>query len=212
MDPITRYIPLLLVISCAVIAGCTEPNEEAAAETTTVFMPEAVTLREDPGSELKELVDEQLVFIDSKGTEWVAPMGTLTDGASVPRLALAITDGRFDKEFLKAAIVHDAYSQSDNASRTPDQYQQRPWKAVHRMFYEAALAGGTSPEKARLMFAAIWLAGPRWNDPEGDLSEVPDEVLQEEFERCQEWMEENDPSIDEVVEWMEKNEAALKGQ
>jgi len=59
--------------------------------------PKEITLREVPDSDLKELVDNNLVFVDKMGTEWIAPKGTVADGASVPRLALWITDGRFAK-------------------------------------------------------------------------------------------------------------------
>jgi len=141
--------------------------------------------------------------------EWIAPKGTLTDGASVPRLALWVTDGRFDPGFLKAAVIHDAYCQADNKDRCPEQYQQRPWKQVHRMFYEACLAGGTSPSTARIMFAAVWLAGPRWNDPERNLDGVPDEVILAEFEACKKWIEKKDPTVDEIEEWMDKREEKL---
>ena len=30
------------------------------------------------------------------------------------------------------------------------------------MFYEGLLAGGTSTARAQLMYAAVWLGGPRW--------------------------------------------------
>ena len=77
------------------------------------------------------------------------------------------------------------------------------------MLHEAALAGGTSPVVARMMYAAVWLGGPRWDDPERDLSGVSQRALRAEFARCVEWMERVDPSIDEVEAWMEQREAAL---
>jgi protein-S-isoprenylcysteine O-methyltransferase Ste14 len=204
---ILAAVLIALTFSMMINGGGKDAGKPAI--TGTGFIPEAITLRETPSSDLKELVDEQLIFLDSAGVEWIAPHGTLTDGASVPRLALWVTDGRFDNEFLKAAVIHDAYCQSDNETRCPDQYQTRPWKAVHRMFYEACLAGGTSPAKARIMFAAVWLGGPRWNDPERNLDQVPDEVLQAEFEACKKWMEEKDPTVEEVEAWMEKREKKL---
>ena len=118
---------------------------------------------------------------------------------SVPRLALPVTGGRFEEEFLKAAVLHDAYASDDNRERCPDQYHKRPWKDVHRMFYEACIAGGTSKTKATIMFAAVWLAGDRWDEPASmSLDQVSDEALQAEFEMCKEWIEQNDPTIQEV--------------
>ena len=79
------------------------------------------------------------MFVDAMGHAWTAQLGTLTDGASVPRAALPVTNGRFDQRFLKAAVVHDAYCQEDN--KDGPSYQTMPWRAVHKMFHEACLAG-----------------------------------------------------------------------
>lgn len=219
----------MAMIGC-VLVGCTvgdpieaPPAAEApaagapAAEAPTAevskvgFTPEAIALREVPDSDLKELVDERLVFVDSAGVEWVAPRGTRTDGASVPRLALPVTDGRFDRAFLKAAVIHDAYCQSDNEVFCPDQYRSRKWRAVHRMFYEASIAGGASEKVALVMFAAVWLGGPRWDDPEHSLDEVPDELLEAELAACREWIGRENPTVEEVEDWMDRREPALRG-
>lgn len=200
---------LMTTIMIWTLMACGKLFPEPGEEKSSGFFPEEITLKEKSQSNLKELMDDQLVFVDSAGVEWIAPKGTLTDGASVPRLALWVTDGRFDPGFLKAAVIHDAYCQADNKDRCPEQYQQRPWKQVHRMFYEACLAGGTSPSTARIMFAAVWLAGPRWNDPERNLDGIPDEVILAEFEACKKWIEKKDPTVDEIEEWMDKREKKL---
>jgi hypothetical protein len=187
------------------------PDPQANFEGPS-FLPEIITLREILHSELKELVDEELIFIDGQGLEWKAPQGTLTDGASVPRLALWVTDGRFDRGFLKAAVIHDAYCQSDNAERCPEQYKKRPWKDVHRMFYEACLAGGTDPMRAKLMFAAVWMGGPRWNDPDNNLDHIPQASLMETYEQCRQWIELEDPSVEEIELWIEEQEVILRMQ
>ena len=181
----------------------------ASLDLNTGFTPSEVTLKEVKGKYLKELVDEQLVFVDSSGEKWIAPKGTLTDGASVPRLALWMTDGRFSEEFLKAAVIHDAYCQTENIERCPDQYRKKPWELVHRMFYEACLAGGTSESKAEIMFAAVWLAGPRWDDPMRNLDHIPEDILVQEFETCKKWIEKKNPSVDEIEAWMNKRELVL---
>ncbi|HLT48118.1 MAG TPA: DUF1353 domain-containing protein [Rubricoccaceae bacterium] len=190
----------------AAVAGC---GGDYPTAPTVGFDPAVVTLREVAGTGFKELVDERLVFVDSAGVAWIAPKGTLTDGASVPRLALWLTDGRYDDGFLKAAVIHDAYCQVDNRDRCPAQYRTRPWRDVHRMFYEAALAGGTPPTLARIMYAAVWLGGPRWDDPARSLDHVPDDALRAVFEDCKRWIEANDPTVEEVEAWMEKRERQL---
>lgn len=101
-----------------------------------------------------------LGFVDSNGQDWVAPAGTYTDGATIPGLAAALLGGPRNPRYVAAAAVHDAYCGVVN--RDGPVYQTRPWPEVHRMFYEGLLAGGTSTARAQLMYAAVWLGGPRW--------------------------------------------------
>lgn len=171
------------------------------------FKPNRISLIEQ--GDLKELLDAKLTFVDSAGLRWVAPQGTLTDGATVPRLVLPITDGRWDASFLKAAVVHDAYCQEENKSRTPEQYQSRPWPTVHRMFFEAMIAGGTDPSLAKLMYAAVWLAGPRWNDAQRDLGDLPAGMLMRGFSGTKTWIERYDPSISEIEAHFNSREPVL---
>lgn len=208
-----KDVILVMVMALAVwtITGSGCSKSEPPPKPGGGFTPELITLKEVPGSDLKELDDEKLVFVDAAGVEWLAPKGTLTDGISVPRLLLWLTDGRFAKESLKAAVVHDAHSQSDNETRTPDQYRTKPWKAVHRMFYEACIAGGTSPLRAKILFAGVWLGGPRWDDPDRNLDQISDDALRTEFEACEVWIGANDPTIEEIETWMDKREQRLFG-
>lgn len=201
----STMVIVLLSFVITLLVNCSP--DEGSESPKTGFTPINVTLKE--AGDLKELVDEKLVFVDSMGVEWVAPKGTLTDGASVPRLALWLSDGRFESEFLKAAIIHDAYCQSENEERTPNQFKKRSWQNVHRMFYEACLAGGTSPLKARIMFAAVWLGGPRWDAQERSLDHVSEEKLKAEFDYCKKWISTTNPSVAEIEAWMTDREQAL---
>ena len=180
------------------------------------FTPRAVTLREAPGTGMKELREVPLRFTDAAGVPWTAPVGTLTDGASVPRAALWVGGDRFDEAVLKAAILHDAYCQRENADRCPEQYRTRRWEEVHRMFHEALLAGGTAPRKANTLFAAVWLAGPTWPPPQGpDLSApriadvVPPDRLAAEFDRCRAFIDREDPTREQLEDWMTARAVAL---
>jgi len=183
------------------LAGC-EGNRKGT------FSPAEVTLKTQ--GDMKELQDELLTFRDSHGVEWVAPKGTLTDGASVPRLVLPLTDDRFSREFLKAAVVHDAYCQEENKTRTPKQFHARPWKQVHRMFYEAMIADGTSEVKAKIMLAAVWLAGPRWDEAGGQRLEIPPDPLTRGFIGSKQWIEVNNPTVDQIVADMDRREPLLR--
>jgi hypothetical protein len=205
-----------LVLMGAVTCGCTDTKPpdvkvEPAKPSAAHFEPTAIAMKEVPENSAKELLDESLTFVDSRGVRWTAPKGTWTDGASVPRLLLPITDDRFAAVFLKAAVVHDAYCQDFNEGRCPAQFRKKPWKDVHNMFYEACLAGGTDPLTAKLMFAGVWLSGPRWDDPASPLQQVPDETVTIAFSGCKDWIEKNDPKIEEIVADVHERENLAAG-
>jgi hypothetical protein len=97
-------------------------------------------------------------FIDSKGYSWKAPVGTKTDGASIPQIAWSIIGQPLDYRWRGAALVHDAYCGEDNKAGSA--YGTAKCLAIHHMFYEACLAGGTPLITAKLMYAAVWMFGP----------------------------------------------------
>ena len=117
---VTRKL-LVVICTVALLAGCGKKEDSSLDGKDDVsgvsFTPEKITLKEVEfdGLELMELEDDSLTFHGPDGVDWVAPKKTLTDGATVPRLALWVTDGRFDSKFLKAAIIHDAFCQTFNS-------------------------------------------------------------------------------------------------
>lgn len=114
-----------------------------------------------PGQEYRyQRMVRELGFVDSNGQDWVAPPGTWTDGATIPGFATAFVGGPRNPRYVAAAAVHDAYCGVVNADGPV--YHSRPWAEVHRMFYEGLLVGGTPVARAQLMYAAVWLGGPRW--------------------------------------------------
>lgn len=171
------------------------------------FIPDAITLKEVPTTGLMALVEEDLVFVDTKGYAWTAQVGTLTDGASVPRAALPVTNGRFDQRFLKAAVVHDAYCQEDN--KDGPTYQTKPWRTVHKMFHEGCLAGGTPKITAKLMYNAVLWFGPRWDEPEKALERIPEADRRAGFAASKRWVEETDPSVEAIEEDVENREQTI---
>lgn len=94
----------------------------------------------------------QVRFVDSKNVTWVAPKGTWVDGASIPQFAWSLVGGPLDGPYRDASIIHDVYCES----------RSRPWKQVHRVFYEGLLARDVPMEKALTMYAAVMKYGPRW--------------------------------------------------
>ncbi|EAQ04891.1 hypothetical protein OB2597_06395 [Pseudooceanicola batsensis HTCC2597] len=102
----------------------------------------------------------ELNFVDATGQLWVAPEGTLTDGASIPPAFVAVVGRPTSAPFAKAAAVHDSYCGVGNEGTT--YFHTRPWRDTHRMFYEALRVGGTPERRAKTMYAAVYMGGPRW--------------------------------------------------
>jgi hypothetical protein len=95
---------------------------------------------------------EDFSYVDPDGLVWNAPKGLVTDGASIPKLAWSLIGGPFEGQYRDAAVVHDAAC--DRKDRT--------WEAVHEMFYRAMLTSHVDLTKAKIMYAAVYHFGPRW--------------------------------------------------
>lgn len=93
------------------------------------------------------------VYIDPRGKSWTAPKGAVVDGASIPKVFWSLVGGPWDDKYREASVVHDYYCDT----------RSEPWKEVHRAFYEAMLANGVDSTKAKIMYAAVYRFGPRWN-------------------------------------------------
>lgn len=91
-------------------------------------------------------------FVDSKGQHWDVPPGYVTNGASIPWGLWNIIGGPYDGPYRDAAVIHDYYCEK----------KLRTWEETHLMYYEAALARGTSDSVASTMYAGLRLGGPRW--------------------------------------------------
>jgi Protein of unknown function (DUF1353) len=93
-------------------------------------------------------------FIDATTTKWSVPKGAIIDGASIPRILWSVTGGPYEGRYRNASVVHDWYCD----------VRTRPWRKVHRMFFEAMLVSGVPSAGARIMYAAVHYAGPRWTE------------------------------------------------
>lgn len=99
-----------------------------------------------------------LVWQASKWIEGSPPetkSGT-TDGASIPWWAEPIIGNPYSDEYLRAAVLHDHYCYDEN--------HVRGWRQTHRMFHDALLAMNVPGVKAGIMYAAVYVGGPKWMD------------------------------------------------
>ncbi|MDX8535185.1 DUF1353 domain-containing protein [Mesorhizobium sp. VK25A] len=99
-------------------------------------------------------LDETFHYVDSKGGDWEAQKDDKTDGASIPDWAQRIVGYPFDPSFIRAAVIHDHYCDR----------HVRSMLQTHWVFYDGLLASHVSPAKAKIMYAAILIGGPKWID------------------------------------------------
>jgi hypothetical protein len=92
-------------------------------------------------------------YIDPGSKRWDVPDGAIVDGASIPRTLWTLIGGPFEGKYRNASIVHDWFCDR----------RTRPWKQVHRMFFDAMITSGVSGQKARLLYAGVYFGGPRWS-------------------------------------------------
>lgn len=100
--------------------------------------------------EMKILQD--FSFIDSNSVAWVCKAGSIVDGASIPRLFWKIIGPPLVGSYRRASVIHDVYCKS----------KARKASETHKVFYEMMLADGVPVNKAKLMYLAVKLAGPKW--------------------------------------------------
>jgi hypothetical protein len=99
-------------------------------------------------------LDETFGYVDSQGTGWEAQKNDKTDGASIPSWAQPFIGLPFDPDFIRAAVIHDHYCDR----------HVRPMLQTHWVFYDALRTSNVSSSKAKIMYAAILIGGPKWID------------------------------------------------
>ncbi|MDH0143320.1 DUF1353 domain-containing protein [Aquipseudomonas alcaligenes] len=120
------------------------------------------------------LKDFQYVGPDS--VVWLAPQGSVVNGASIPRFAWSIIGGPFEGRYRKASVIHDVACDEKSKS----------WRDTHRAFYNAMLAEGNDPIKSKIMYAAVYHFGPRWGvDRSYWFSSIPARRLDDRINQLQ---------------------------
>ena len=122
------------------------------SQTPNTFVGELILKDVDSKGTEWELVNP-FGYVDPQGTRWQADPGLRTDCASIPRALWSIIGAPCTGTYRRAAIIHDFYCR----------HHYRSWERVHRAFYDAMIAAGTSPNQAKIMYYAVWRWGPRWD-------------------------------------------------
>ncbi len=142
------------LVCALVLVALAQP---ARSEDFGKFSGKPKTEWNDDGRSMRLL--EDFIYTDAQGEKWVAKTGSSVDGASIPRMFWWLIGGPFEGEYRNASIVHDTECTEPH---------KHDWRAVHRMFYTASRAGGTDFVKAKVMFAAVYHFGPRWDWPQSE--------------------------------------------
>lgn len=108
----------------------------------------------DSSSSSRQKTASDFGFSDNEGRHWPVPAGTAVDGASIPKALWFLFGDRWEGKYREAIAVHDYYC----AIRSTD------WRSVHRVFYYAMLASSVSVRRAKLVYAGVYFAGPRWEE------------------------------------------------
>jgi hypothetical protein len=146
---------------------------------------------------------KEFSYLDPQGKAWNVPAGTVVDGASIPQVFWTLIKGPFEGPYRNASVVHDYYCLT----------KSEPWQAVHRMFYFAMLAGGTSSIKAKSMYYAVLIGGPRWTNvyyTNHDMGAVPG-PNDKDYYKMTPWEINMDKSrADQDLAWIENNDPSLE--
>lgn len=108
------------------------------------------------GPRRKMILLDDVFFIDSLGILWRAQTGSEIDGASIPRFFWRFIGSPFVGLYRRASVIHDVACVERN----------RPHQEVHRMFYDAMIADNVPKIKARIMYMAVRVFGPKWLLPD----------------------------------------------
>lgn len=196
------------------------------------LLPKVIRLKARPLPFFR--TEHTIEFADARPAKWLAPKNALTDGASIPTIFRAAVGNPRSKEFINAATIHDAYCGIGNESLA--QYHSDTWQNEHRMFYDALRVSGTPANKAKIMYAAVYLGGPRWtmledqpkvrmpslfivtapiirgptNTPLPKL--IPEKTLVDEMVATVAFINKNSPSLARLSIYLRKREQAMLAQ
>ena len=210
-----RKIIQSLVLSVAVFAAYASDKgqaQDSSADQTVpgatkwgFFNGEPVTKWNPDGRSMTLL--SELRYTDPKGEVWVAPAGSVVDGASIPRYLWSIMGGPFEGQYRNASVLHDAaYGQ-----------RKRPWQDCDRMFYYAMRCSGVNAAQAKTMFYALYRFGHHWKFPikrgkpvkyKGQMVARAEPIEQPiaraipvnpaEINEARDWIQNDDPSLEQI--------------
>ena len=137
----------------------------------------------------------ELRYTDPDGKIWIAPSGSVVDGASIPRSLWTLMGGPFEGRYRNASVLHDvAYDQKN-----------QPHEACDRMFYNAMRCSGVTAVDAGMMYYALRKFGHHWKAPKAEPVKVGEEIVaraepvnQTDINATRDWIRNSAPSLQQI--------------
>jgi len=137
----------------------------------------------------------ELRYTDPDGVVWIAPVGAVVDGASIPRSLWSLMGGPFEGKYRNASVLHDVSYDQHN----------KPWQQCDRMFYNAMRCSGVSAVEAGTMYYALRKFGHHWKHPKAEPVKVADEIVaraepvnQGDINTTRDWIRQSAPSLEQI--------------
>jgi hypothetical protein len=99
----------------------------------------------DDGDDSNMCMLETFWYIDPDGRRWVAPKGSITNGASIPRTLWSSVGSPYTGNYRRAAIIHDIALKTTGVMRDE----------ADTMFYFACAAGGCPLMESKFLYAGV---------------------------------------------------------
>ena len=204
-----RYLALILAF---LLTGCIFGKHRTGGDNTNPAGPWGyysgpVETRWDTDGRTMTLLNE-LRYTDPKGVVWIAPAGSVIDGASIPKSLWSFMGGPFEGKYRNASVLHDvAYDQKN-----------KPPEVVDRMFYNAMRCSGVGVVEAKTMYYSLLRFGRHWKfsvkKAKPVLPESSEALVNEprsttvdpgEVNAIQQWIRQNDPTLDQIESRVDGN-------
>jgi hypothetical protein len=137
----------------------------------------------------------ELRYTDPDGVVWIAPTGSVVDGASIPRSLWSLMGGPFEGKYRNASVLHDV---------SYDQHT-KPWPECDRMFYNAMRCSGVSSVEAGTMYYALRKFGHHWKAPKAAPVKVGEDIVaraepvnQGDINATRDWIRNSGPSLQQI--------------
>ena len=137
----------------------------------------------------------ELRYTDPQGVVWIAPAGSVVDGASIPRSLWTLMGGPFEGKYRNASVLHDVSYDQKN----------RPHEVCDQMFYNAMRCSGVGAVDAGMMYYALRKFGHHWKAPKAEPVKVGEDIVaraepvnQGDINTTRDWIRNSDPSLQQI--------------